>query len=219
MSSVPGIQNIPAKAKKIEGALKDLVNICQSFKINYVVIGSVSMVSSYGKLYRIPYDVDVLYDVKKEQILERQLLKLGYTKFLQNHKINGLLKRPLERFTSGVKIIEPRRVEFSNKGMIIPVHLPTPLLNGKLGLHLRFSNKVSKPRLYKFGEVSFFGLSNIGLYIALKKSAKLNFGSKKDQKKRFNDMKLIEDSLNSYDIEEIKKDKSGIYFKSFPLLT
>ncbi|MBI2601254.1 hypothetical protein HYW42_04860 [Candidatus Daviesbacteria bacterium] len=219
MDTISGIEKIPKRLRYLERSLADLVSICDQNNICYLVIGSISTVCALGKLYRVPYDIDVLFDYTKEDVLHQSLLDLGYKKISQDHQINKLLLKPLLRFVKEKKIIEPRGAHFTKNGIEIPFHLPVPLVKENNNFRLKFNKKIFSPKVYKFGNTLFNGIGKEALFLALSKTLKINFGKEIDKIKRTEDLRLLQQSLTAEEKAEVVKDRSGIYYKNIPLLT
>lgn len=205
------------KSSHIEQTLLDLTKICVQNDIRYLVIGSCAMICALDKLVRTPFDIDCLYDVNQEEILEKELTKLGYKKVIQNHTINKFLQKPLVRYVNNKKIIEPRRVKFRKSNLEIPLYLP--FIGGVGSLNLKFQFPLFTPVIYQFGKAKFYGLKKEALCLALQKSVNLNFGGRKEKLKRAQDLRLLLRSLNNDQLKILKEDKSGLYFKNFPMFT
>lgn len=217
------LQKVPAtpvskEAKELVRATKDIHNIFSKLKTSYCVIGSMAIVGTTGKFHRIPGDIDVLYDFVKRSSLEKELIKLGYKRKLQND-FKGIFKYSLEQYIKGRQIIEPRPVWFTHSGIETYFRLPLPFLPKFFWpwAKLCFKKTMSEPKLYSVGSVEFFGLRKEACFVALDTFMNLLESFDDKVEKRQKDLFVLSKGLNQSILRKIEEEKPGIYLGNFPL--
>ena len=118
----------PKQTRHIEQALLDLDEICERNKIEYRVYGSTAYVCAANELYRIPKDVDLFFDISKQEILHSELTKKGYKLEKHPHKLDRILLYPLLRYRKNLQVIEPTGIEFLKNSYQEHIYLPIPLI-------------------------------------------------------------------------------------------
>lgn len=156
--------------KTIESTLKDLVGICKKLNIDYRIIGSCAMVGAARNLYRIPNDVDVLFDQKYDGIIFYELINKGYKHSYHSNEFDSIFLQKLQRFTKGNQIIEPRNGKFINDKFITSLLLPIPFIPKSLRpkLTLVFGKQFFAPTKYQIGKIEFNGLKKEALHFCSK---------------------------------------------------
>lgn len=213
------LKNIPAAAKHIEQALLDLHKICTGNNIEYRIAGSTAVVGAVNDLYRVPHDVDFLYDLSKQEILHKELIKLGYKKAYQKFAI-PVLVRPLTHYLKGDILIEPRGGEFTSRGFEFALLLPLPTPK-KYWPHIKlvFSHTMIKPCRYKFGTAEYIGLSAEALWIGLNIFMRILSALEDKVSKRSLDLAILTKYINQDVLSKIKQEKPGMYYKQIPVAT
>lgn len=206
--------------KDIEIALSDLTDVCKEFLIDYRVIGSTAMVAN-SNLYRIPADVDVLFDEKKKKELEKGLLTKGYRKEFHSNKLDQVITEPLVRFIKNNSVIEPRGGSFKESFFETTLLVPIPFL--PLGFRpkakLVFSQLLFRKKELKLGTISFFGLSKEALLFIFSMSKIPLVTVEGITHKRELDEANLSENYDKELFEKIQNEASGVYLGRFPLIS
>lgn len=208
------------ETRRIEQTLLDLHEICTKNDIQYRVIGSTAYVSAVNNIYRIPHDVDFLFDDSKKEILHRELLKRGYQHIYQKFPL-PVLARPLTHYIKRKMFLEPRGVVFTDRGFEFPLLLPLLFISKKKWplIKLVFSPTMIKPVTYKFGKATYTGLSREALWMGLNIFMKVISVLEDKTSKRTIDLRKLSEKLDKSILDQIKKENPGIYYKNFSLAT
>ena len=201
-------------------SLKDWIEVCKNTKTDYRVIGSVAMVGALGKFHRIPGDLDVLYDKRNEERINRALEDKRYKSVSAGNPQN-LFPKDLPRYIKGSQIIEPRKADFSGEEIFITLKAPIPLMPAPLRptVRLKFGKEMSKSITYRINGVVFKSLSKEALWVGLNT---IRIFKRKDDMRlnlKIGDQELLTPTINKRRIDSIYLDKPGVYWNNIPLVT
>jgi hypothetical protein len=210
-----GVDEIPQNADYIERLLQDLHESCVEHDIEYRVVGSTATVCASGQLYRIPHDVDFIYDISKKKELHKELLSRGYQEKVQDFPI-PIFVNPLTHYVKNGRLLEPRAGLFTDRGFELLLTLPLPLPKRRWPIvSLIFTPTMFASVRYYFGKTSFTGLSASALWLGLELMPSVDG----KQKQRHVDQEMLLKAMNEDTLDQIIREKPGLYYKNFPLAT
>ena len=162
------------------------------------------MVGALGKFHRIPGDLDVLYDKRNEERINRALEDKRYKRVSAGNPQN-LFPKDLPRYIKGSQIIEPRKADFSGEEIFITLKAPIPLMPAPLRptVRLKFGKEMSKSITYRINGVVFKSLSKEALWVGLNT---IRIFKRKDDMRlnlKIGDQELLTPTINKRRIDSI----------------
>ena len=192
-------------------ALQDLDSVCSRNNIWYLVGGSVAVVAVTDDHSVSPQDVDAVLDIKDKEKISNSLKEIGYK--LINLDQSSVVNRSKEHFEKEGRKIELAFGYFTDKGFQIPLPVKIP------GLKLMFGKTMAVQQRLSLNGVSFFGFSREATFVSLDglMTTIEKMGDRVEKRKR--NYELLSKGLDKSKIEQIAREKPGIYFYNIPLVT
>ncbi|KKS71058.1 hypothetical protein A3A14_02765 [Candidatus Daviesbacteria bacterium RIFCSPLOWO2_01_FULL_43_38] len=202
---------LPKEFVPIIKALKDIHSLHNKHQIWYLVGGSTAIVAASGKYFKVLGDVDIVCDIKQQEVLHNELIKLGYK--LINIPPDSIVNRIKKHYVKDKQIIDIAFGSFTRKGYEIKLPMLIP------GILLVFSKAMIRPSIYVLSNTKFLGFSKEAQWFGLGRFIDTIDAMNDKASKRKSNLSLLDENLNKKVIEEIKQGDPGIYIRSIPIVT